>query len=482
MSLTTRLTAFLLLALAVVLAGFSAALYFLARAYLERQTDERLTAALDTLAASAEVGRDGIEWERHERVRTIGKDRGPDQVRWIVHGDEGRVLEHSANLTGEELQPVKVKNKMDILMSRLSDSQVIEREGQRWRVRSRHLTYLGAPLNGVHFPRQTSVRENRHSGLILTAAVSLAPQEEALYNLVRALAVLSVGVLLTAALLGRWYCRRALAPVTAMATAARDMSAGDFDGRLPAPGTRDELADLAAAFNGLLGRLQEAFERQRRFTGDASHQLRTPLAAMLGQVEVGLRRERTPEDYRGVLVRVQNQAQHLRDIVEMLLFLARADAEAQLPQLEVVELSEWLTGHLQHWREHARWADFQVQAAPAPARVQPALLGQLVDNLLDNACKYSPPGTPITVRVEADADGVTLAVEDGGPGVGPEDVPHLFEPFFRSEQARRLGLAGVGLGLAVARRIATALGGMLTLDAAPGRGARFVTRLPAVVG
>jgi signal transduction histidine kinase len=115
-------------------------------------------------------------------------------------------------------------------------------------------------------------------------------------------------------------------------------------------------------------------------------------------------------------------------------------------------------------------------------RVQPALFGQLVDNLLDNACKYSPPGTPIRVRVEADDSGVTLAVEDGGPGVAAEDVPQLFEPFFRSAQARRQGVAGVGLGLAVARRIAGAFGGTLTLDAAPGQGARFVLRLPAAAG
>src|SRR5207253_6792806 len=110
---------------------------------------------------------------------------------------------------------------------------------------------------------------------------------------------------------GRGVCRRALTPVTRMAEAARTMSAAALDQRLPAPQTGDELEQLAGAFNGLLARLQESFARQQRFTGDASHQLRTPLAAMQGQVEVALRRERSPEEYRQALAVVQKQAAQL---------------------------------------------------------------------------------------------------------------------------------------------------------------------------
>src|SRR5207237_5449928 len=114
---------------------------------------------------------------------------------------------------------------------------------------------------------------------------------------------------------------RALVPVTHMAAAARSMSAADLRQRLPSPGTGDELEDLRGGFNDLLGRVEEALERQRRFTGDASHQLRTPLTVMLGQVEVALRRDRPADDYRRALTQVQQQAVHLRRIVEALLFL-----------------------------------------------------------------------------------------------------------------------------------------------------------------
>src|SRR5437763_732045 len=142
-----------------------------------------------------------------------------------------------------------------------------------------------------------------------------------------------------AALAGRRLCRRALRPLTGMAAAARAISADDLGRRLPPAGTGDEVDDLGRAFNELLARLQESFERQRRFTGDASHQLRTPLAAMLGQVEVALRRERPPEEYQRVLTLVHKQSAKLREIVEMLLFLSRADAEAKRPQLEALDLA-----------------------------------------------------------------------------------------------------------------------------------------------
>src|SRR5262249_55252998 len=151
------------------------------------------------------------------------------------------------------------------------------------------------------------------------------------------LAGVSIGIWLLAAAMGRRLVRRALLPVTRMAEAAGAMTAADRDQRLPIPGTGDELDALAGSFNGLLPRLHEEVERQKRFTGDASHQLRTPLAALLGQVEVALRRERPAEDYRRTLADVHEEADRLRQIVESLLFLARAESEAGRPELHPLE-------------------------------------------------------------------------------------------------------------------------------------------------
>jgi heavy metal sensor kinase len=325
----------------------------------------------------------------------------------------------------------------------------------------------------------------RHEVLVLRAGVSLAPLHATLRRLAVTLATLSGGLWLAAALAGRWVCRRALAPVTRMAQAARAMGAAELDRRLPSPGAGDELDDLRRAFNGLLDRLQEAFERQRRFTGDASHQLRTPLTSMLGQVEVALRRDRPAEEYHQTLGLVHGQAVHLRGIVEALLFLARPDAEADLARLEGVDLAAWLPEQLRRRADQARAADLRLGPSPGGplrVRVQPLLLDQLLENLLDNALKYSEPGTPVTVFLRREPGVIALAVKDAGPGIAAEDLPHVFEPFYRTGEARRRGRAGVGLGLAMVRRIAAAFGGTVVAESEPGRGSRFTVRLPDVEG
>jgi two-component system, OmpR family, sensor kinase len=260
------------------------------------------------------------------------------------------------------------------------------------------------------------------------------------------------------------------------------MRAADLGQRLPVAATGDELQDLGRAFNDLLTRLHESFERQARFTGDASHQLRTPLTALLGQIEIALRRPRAVEEYQQVLRLLQSQALQLRQIIETLLFLARADAEAKLPQLDRLDVRSWLPEHLASWSAHARAADLRLEMlgnGPLWVRAQTPLLRQMLDNLLDNACKYSDPGTPITVALAEEAGVVSLTVMDTGCGIAEEDLPHLFEPFYRSAKARRQGISGVGLGLAVAQRIALALAGTLRVQSRLGRGSRFTLHMPS---
>jgi signal transduction histidine kinase len=198
---------------------------------------------------------------------------------------------------------------------------------------------------------------------------------------------------------------------------------------------------------------------------------------------VALRRNRSAAEYKRVLTSVHGQALHLRHIVEMLLFLARADADARLPDLAIIDLADWLGKHLQDRSGHARAADLRFERPPDArwlVEAQVPLLGQLVDNLLENACKYSEPGTAITIRLAKEKGQVLLTVEDQGCGIAPEDLPHVFDPFFRAGHARRLGLGlgGVGLGLAVAQRIATAFGGALGVESIAGHGSRFTLCLP----
>jgi heavy metal sensor kinase len=471
MSLTNRLLLFSLTTLAVVLAGFSVTLYLLARSHLYRQAEERLEAGLNTLTACVEVKPQGVEWDRGGR-RMVFAGTAEGQFVWFVTDPEGEIIDRTEHLAAAILNEAA-----DHLRSDPQSTKRLDWRGEHWLFRRQRIAVPDPPPAPSAREQQD---ETLYPALWLTVGLSLEPVWADLRQLAGALIGLSGATWVVALLLGRVVCRRALWPVSRMATAASGMDADQLDQRLPPADSGDELEDLSRAFNGLLDRLQESFDRQRRFTGEASHQLRTPLTAMLGQVEVALRRERPAEEYQRVLGSVRQQANRMKRIVEALLFLARADAEARLPERERLDLREWLKGHLVSWAEHPRGGDLVVDAAgeQAGVDVHPALLGELVNVLLDNACKYSPPGSPVTVRLRRAGSSVELSVRDQGPGIAAEDLPHLFTPFFRSAEARRRGIDGLGLGLAIVKRLADAFGATLQVESGLGQGSSFTLRLP----
>jgi signal transduction histidine kinase len=474
MRLVTRFSAFFLTALALVLAGFSATVYLVAHRHVYRQLDERLERALDTLEASVDIEPGGLEWEPTDRRIALGLDLGPDEVRWAVRDGKGGLVDRSAN-AGRGGFPAGWEAR-----AWPTDPPDGTRFGKAlgWRMAARRMLLKAMLLQGRGHPDDEPGYEVQYPVLVLVAGLRPGPVKATLDRLGATLVGLSLVIWLLAAAGGQLLARRALAPLTRMAETVGTMSATDLGRRVPTPGTDDELDALGHAFNGLLDRLNEAFDRQQRFAGDASHQLRTPLAALLGQVQLARRRARPVEEYRRVLDRVHEEGMRLREIVEALLFLAQPEG----PSLSLCELDlgVWLPNHLARWSDHDRATDLRLEVGSAPllVRVHPAMLAQLLDNLLDNACKYSAPGTPITVKGEREGRFVTLSVEDRGGGLAHEDATHVFDPFFRAEGARKTGLPGIGLGLAVARRIASALHGTLDLRIDPGRSTCFTLRLP----
>ena len=470
MTLTNRLNLFFLGTLAVVLIGFSVALYVLAEQHLIRQLDDQLGAATRTLASAAEVDPDGVEWEPHNRPHTLAPGVFGDSLHWSVTAEDGRVVDRSPQSEAESLlasadEPFRTGHR---------NPRRLDHDGQAWQVTRLRLE-PDHPLSGK--PEQP-----KHRALTLTVAVPLDPVHAILRTLAATLIGLSLAVFAIAAVAGRLVCRRALAPVARMAEAAQSMGASDLAERLPTTPFRDELTGLATAFNGLLGRLEEAFERERRFAGEASHQLRTPIAAMMGQVEVALRRDRDPDEYRRVLRTIQDQAGRLRRVVEALLFLARSQHEAVFPGRERLDLVVWVPARLESWHGHARALDLRFEANGVNelwTSSHPDLLGELLDSLLDNALKYSEADTSVSIRVGRELAGIWVEIEDRGVGIAVDELPHLFRPFFRSAAARQRGVPGVGLGLAVAARIATALGGSLHVESSLGNGSCFRLNLPA---
>jgi heavy metal sensor kinase len=475
MSLASRLSLFFLVALALVLGGFSLTLFGLARHHLLGQFDERGEANLATLTAVVESDSHGLEWDTKGRTLILGNADGTP-LEWGVFDETGALVAGSES--GKELfyltfMPAQAPTPTKDVIWRKSE----------WRIYRRTLTAttLDARAVAQASPRGDDGELNRYQTLTVTVASPLGPTMRTLRVLGLTLAAISLSLWCSAALAGRWLCRRALAPLNRMASAANAISPADLTARLPSTGTHDELDDLRSAFNDLLARMQESFARQARFTSEASHQLRTPLTAMLGQVEVALRRDRPPDEYRRALVSFQSQAWQLSQIVEALLFLARADAEARLPDLERFDLAAWLTQHSQTWQEHPRFIDLRTEieaAEPIVVAAAPALLGQAIDNLWDNAGKYSPAGSPITLRIARNGQEIQVTVEDHGAGMTAEDLNHVFDPFFRSADVRRLGIPGFGLGLAVTKRIITSLGGQIVAQSTPRKGSRLIITLP----
>jgi signal transduction histidine kinase len=473
MTLTTRLLLFYLGSVAVLLAGFSTTLYLLAQDHLYRQAEERLDAALNTLGAAVEIAPNGVEWEPNERVLQFAP--GPDQIAWVVTAGNGHVVARSEQPGSDDL----LTEAAGRFRGPADATRRLHWQGERWQVGQRwYLPGGTAPADN----KTPDPKEVKHPALVLTAAVPLEPIRAMREKLLFVLVGVSLGVMVLSLFAGRFVCRRALCPVRQMADDARVVDPTDPARRIVTPGGGDELTDLGAAFNGLLDRLHESAERHRRFAGDASHQLRTPLAALLGQIEVALRRDRTPGEYRDVLTTAQAKATHLHRIVEALLFLTRAGSEAGLPQRERLDLAEWLSDHLKQWASHSRFDDIRLVGTNDSLVVEsnPVLLGEIINVLLDNACRYSPVGSSITVSL-SNSDGTTqIEVADQGQGIPDTDLPQVFTPFFRTTSALRANKQGVGLGLSIARRLAEALGGGLTVTSQVGKGSRFVVTVPTV--
>lgn len=475
MSLSNRLTVFFLACLAVVLAGFSGTLYVLARTHLFEQLEARAAATMDTLVAAAEVEPDGLDWEPELR-RLPSRWQGDPPV-WAVHDEYGTRLDGSHD-------PTRRLSEYAAPGADTRDDQFfVVWGGDEWRV-DRHT--IRHPTPEVVRDPAPGRRKTRHRTLIFVNALPLTPVHISLRALAWSLAGISVGLWVVAAVACGRLCRRGLLPLARMSATANALTADDLGGRVPCPGTGDELESLAVAFNGLLARLQDAFERQRRFAGEASHQLRTPLTALLGQIEVALRRDRPEQDYRSALESARRQATRMRQIVEALLFIARADADAELPGRAAFDLVGWLPRHVaEAWSDHPRYRELRLDIAGAitlPVLAHPTLLGQALDNLIDNGLKYSLPGSAVRIHLRGASEGAEITVTDEGPGIAPAEVERVFDPFFRSEDARRRGVVGLGLGLAVVVRIVTVLGGRVRAESRPGEGGRFVVWLPAASG
>lgn len=314
---------------------------------------------------------------------------------------------------------------------------------------------------------------------------SLHSQEEMLEDIRNTFLWAIPVALLLASACGYFLARKSLAPVAAMAAQARGMGAANLQARMAVANQRDELGQLALSFNQLLDRLEESFERQKRFIADASHELRTPVAILRGETEVTLSRaDRSPEDYRETLGILKDESQRLARIVEDLFTLTRADAGEYPLSTGDLYLDELAADVLRRARSLALAKEMTLKseiASELPLRADEALLRRMLLNLLDNAIKYTPKGGTITLDCRRRGENYFVSVTDTGEGIPIELQQRVFERFFRADKARSRQdgeLGGAGLGLSIARWIAEAHHGRLQVTRSDTTGSTFTVVLP----
>lgn len=294
-----------------------------------------------------------------------------------------------------------------------------------------------------------------------------------------ALLVLPVFVVL-AAVCGYLLTRRAFAPVRQITQTAREIGeGGDLSRRIGLTGRKDEIHTLAAEFDAMFARLEQAFDREKQFADDASHELRTPTAVILSQSEYALQNTHPQGETRAALESIHTQAARMAALLSQLLMLARADKGRQVVQREPVDLSELVEMVAETEAEQAEARNITVQTELEPGvtvQGDETLLMRLLINLTENAIRYGRPGGQVKLTLRRQDGEAVGTVEDDGIGIAPEDLDKIWQRFWQADPARSGG--GAGLGLSMVRWIAGAHGGRVTVQSEPGKGSIFTFFLP----
>jgi signal transduction histidine kinase len=376
--------------------------------------------------------------------------------------------------------------------------QILDQNGSVIYRSTRMATLRPAPVLNRQLPAKgllVDLTSGTHSVRLLTSkistdgrqyfvqtGISMSKPHVLLNNFGLGLLLLTPGMLLLAAAGGHFMSRKALSPVALIAHEVRRITDRNLHQRLPVSPSNDELSHLSITLNGMLARIDTSFRSVRDFTANASHELRTPLARLRTEVEVALMSPRSIDEYRLALERLHQDAIDMSGLVENLLTLARAEAGNDILELTPIDLRPLLLGVVREWTPmakrlslHLRTAGFNPQASDEPLLI----LGErqttlrLLRILLDNACKFTPPGGTITIRTTPGPDKIMLAVEDTGIGIAPEYHSRIFERFYRVHGDADRQAPGAGLGLSLAAWIAEQHRTRIILDSTPGKGSRF---------
>lgn len=347
---------------------------------------------------------------------------------------------------------------------------VVPQQPGLWTVSDRGTDYR--VLNAALYPDKTDSPQ-------LTLLLDITHHQHFLQRM-QHLIWLTVGLsALATALLGAWAARSGLRPLRRMSAIARGISAHSLNARLPEAQMPPELAEMAHSFNAMLGRLDDSFQRLSAFSADIAHELRTPLSNLLTHTQVTLTRPRPIEDYREALHSNLEELQWMAQLVNDMLYLAKADHGLLVPRREPLELADEADALLEFFALLAEDAGVTL-SREGQARIEGdrSMLRRALSNLLDNALRFTPVEGYVSLRIVDQPSAVRVAIENSGEGISAELLPRLFDRFYRADPARQEGSSEhAGLGLAMTQSIVRAHGGQIHCESEAGW-TRFVIELP----
>lgn len=454
-TLRARLTLWYILLLGITLFAFSFYLYFRLENSLLEQVDTSLQVAASQAFNNLNESGDSPAFANTDHSQTMERRLGQAGVAVRLISRDGTLLD---GLGSYRDLPDFLPLENGFRTLEANDEETT------WRIYSQFIQDEGQTIGWL----QSAQRLN----LVTGASDSLLQQM--LIGLPLILVLTGVG--------GLFLADRALRPIDLITRSAQAISASDLSQRINYQGPKDEVGRLAQTFDRMLERLQKSFERERRFTGDAAHELRTPLTAIKGRMEVTLNTQRTPADYIETLTDIEQEINRLIRLTSDLLYLARLDEGQLRLQGSAEDISDLLAAIVEQIQPAADGKGIRIITDIAPALLIYADTDHLIRlflNLFDNAVKYTPSNGQITITAKRAADVVLVKIADTGSGIRAEDLPHLFERFYRVEADRSRKTGGVGLGLAIAHEIASWHGGSIQVKSEWGRGTTFTISLPS---
>lgn len=478
-SLRFKLTLWYVLILGILLISFSSFLYFTLSKSLYRDVDQKLRSLAELIAAESVSPLSNFGFGDFEQTLGASMNLKPIGKFIQVLDESGRIGSKSDNLKNVQL-PISLnalKNASNGLITYETNS-----------------SFKNAPLRIITFP----VKEKNQTHKIIQVASSLEDVEDALNTLFIILVITVPLALMMASLGGQFLANKALKPVDHITQTARMITSKNLNQRMKPLKVKDEISRLIETFNEMISRLDQSFRQIKQFSSDASHELKTPLTILKGEVEVTLRKERSSGEYQQILRSNLEEINRMSQIVEDLLLLSKADTGELRLNKEKINLTEILNEVVAQMNILALDKKLHLQTSNHQEDIQidgDALrMRELFINLIENGIKYTEEGGSIQITLSKEtpspdrdpstwgngdqAKFVKIVVSDTGIGIAKEDQKKIFDRFFRVDKARSREQGGSGLGLSICKWIAEAHQGEINVESEMGKGSSFIVKLP----